>query len=206
MSMGTGIFLSSLILGIIILFIGTKDRWNWKKIILWPLAVVLGLAVLGGVGAFFYSEYKDRPRIQEKFWDITLEDSKADIKFRKGEPRVVEEGLWTYKETGIASNDWAAYQVSFDGDKVWYVLCEGFKCPKIQGMRFDYTLSKISARFGEPSRVAVSGDQLERIYSYDRYHVFFILKRDKVRAYGIFNPAVGFLGYRKDKEESKTDE
>jgi len=38
MTLGLGIFLSLLFLGTIALFIATKDRWNWKKIILWPLA------------------------------------------------------------------------------------------------------------------------------------------------------------------------
>ena len=40
MDVGTGIFLSAIFLGLIALFIGTKDRWKWKKIIL-ILAVAL---------------------------------------------------------------------------------------------------------------------------------------------------------------------
>ena len=49
MSLGLGIFLSSLFLGIIFLFVSTKDRWNWKKILfIWPLCFVLIVGVVGG--------------------------------------------------------------------------------------------------------------------------------------------------------------
>lgn len=40
MTLGEGIFYSSLVLGIIGLSNAAKGRWNWKKIILWPSGVV----------------------------------------------------------------------------------------------------------------------------------------------------------------------
>jgi hypothetical protein len=36
MSIGLGIFLSSVLLGCVTLYIFTRDRWNWTKILLWP--------------------------------------------------------------------------------------------------------------------------------------------------------------------------
>ena len=65
MSLGMGIFLSSLVLGPIVLIIGTKDRWNWKKIILWPFA---GL-ILMVLELWIYNIIEQRPKVQTSFWD-----------------------------------------------------------------------------------------------------------------------------------------
>jgi len=37
MSVGTAIFFSAVLLAFVALYIATKDRWNWKKI-LWPFS------------------------------------------------------------------------------------------------------------------------------------------------------------------------
>ena len=35
MSLEASIFLSAMLVSLVALFIATKDRWNWKKLILW---------------------------------------------------------------------------------------------------------------------------------------------------------------------------
>ena len=32
MSLGTGIFLSALVVSAVVLFLGTKDRWDWPRL------------------------------------------------------------------------------------------------------------------------------------------------------------------------------
>ena len=46
MSTGTGIFLSGLIIGLVMLYGQTKDRWDWKNILKYLLFVILGLVFL----------------------------------------------------------------------------------------------------------------------------------------------------------------
>jgi len=46
MSTGTGIFLSGLIIGLVMLYGQTKDRWNWKNILKYLTFVILGLVFL----------------------------------------------------------------------------------------------------------------------------------------------------------------
>jgi len=53
-TLGTGIFLSSLLLGTILLFWITKDRWRWPRIIYWLAG---GLAAIIG-GLAFYNYYQ----------------------------------------------------------------------------------------------------------------------------------------------------
>lgn len=53
MTLGTGIFLAALFLGIVYLYINTRDRWDWKKIakrfFLGIIALILVLVVGAGV-------------------------------------------------------------------------------------------------------------------------------------------------------------
>jgi hypothetical protein len=37
--LGTAIFLSALVLGVVGLYAVTKDRWNWRKIAFWSLGI-----------------------------------------------------------------------------------------------------------------------------------------------------------------------
>ena len=76
MNLGLSIFLSAVFLGIIVLFIATKDRWNWRRIVLWPIKsaswVVLVLLILGGIGLFVNEVLLNRPKLQTSFWGISL--------------------------------------------------------------------------------------------------------------------------------------
>lgn len=47
MTVGTGIFLSAVFLGIVVLLISTKDKWTWKALFLYPAiaSFVLGLVI-----------------------------------------------------------------------------------------------------------------------------------------------------------------
>lgn len=48
MDIGTGIFLSSLVIGFVLLYNANRDRWNWKKVSIGIFVVValLGVFVL----------------------------------------------------------------------------------------------------------------------------------------------------------------
>src|SRR5439155_10687384 len=132
MSLGLAIFLSALFLGIIALFIATKDRWNWKKLILWPLGISFGLLIFGGIGVYVYSlipyrpEVQDKPKpmVQDTFWDISLNMSKADVKFIKGAPTKTEgEDLWIYEEQSYRGK--SVYTISFKGEKTDFISFTG---------------------------------------------------------------------------------
>jgi hypothetical protein len=87
MSIGDGIFAGAALLACVALYIAAKDRWNWKKLILWPLGiiVVLGSAVAGWVWIRDY--YDQRAQVQTQFWDIALGDTVNDLRFKKGPPK-----------------------------------------------------------------------------------------------------------------------
>lgn len=117
MTLGLGIFLSSLFFGTIALFIATKDRWNWKKIILSLLAILV--VTLGLFYAYFL--YQDMPKIENSFWEIPLNATKADVKFMKGKPSETKDDVWRYIKKDTHGNWETIYIVQFDEDKVWSV-------------------------------------------------------------------------------------
>lgn len=90
MELGTGVFLSAVFLGTVGLFIATKDRWNWKKIFLWPLGIVVGLSVVGGAIAYAYKQYEERPKVLTEFKGIKLGEQFQDAVFRHGKAERLE--------------------------------------------------------------------------------------------------------------------
>lgn len=63
MSVGTGIFLAGALLAVVALYIVTQDRWNWMKIILWPLGVTMTIVT----GFYLYSLIPENQRSRKPF-------------------------------------------------------------------------------------------------------------------------------------------
>jgi len=132
MSLGLGIFLSAVFLGIIALFLATRDRWNWRKIVLRPICAVLVLSILGGIGFYVYN----RPKPQTSFWGISLDSTEADVKFTKGTSADSDENLWVYNQTYSNSDREATVFVRFQDGKVKGVVFSGsgsYREPPLQG-------------------------------------------------------------------------
>jgi len=88
MELGTGIFVSSLFLGTVALFLFTKDRWNWKKVSLYVFGLPFTVILIGGGGYYVYYQYEQRPTAQTEYMGLKLGMSKEDVLARWGLPRV----------------------------------------------------------------------------------------------------------------------
>lgn len=192
MSLGLGILLSSIFLGSVALFIGTKDRWNWKKLTLWPVGIIAGLCV-----AFYaYSLIEDRPKAEHGFWDIPLNARKSDVKFIKGEASEKED-LWRYITRDQNGNWSTAYYVHFEEDKVWAISFYANGSSRweanIQGITIGDKIDVVRRKFGEPSHVSASDNELKRLYMYNLYNVVFELEKNEVVGIGIAKRAPRFV-------------
>lgn len=207
MSFGIAIFLSSLFLGTVTLYIATKDRCNWKKIILLPVAGLILLAC----GLWIYNTIEQRPKVATSLWDIPLGATEGDVKFLKGAPKSVSkdkgEDKWEYLTEDSTLKQWDfIYRIGFNSGKVW--LIEYFASPNrtygpgIQGIDIGDPLVKITQKFGPASQVSASADQVSRVFSFARYQVVFELKENRVIGYGIFDTAIAPKGV--EYGESKT--
>lgn len=199
MELGTGIFLSAVFLGTLALFIFTKDRWNWKKIFLWPLGVIVVLGVVGGSIAYLYQQYEDRPQKLTELWGVSLNDSAEDVKFKKGEPtRILENDHWVYRPYETIEGDYVVY---FKNNRVRSVMYFGpmHNSPSLHGVGHYDSHQELDAKLGPPSYVSRSKDELRRAYSYEKFNVVVHFAAGNMSALGIYDPT---LGPFKFKEES----
>ena len=93
MSIGTGIFLSSLLLAIVILYGITKDRWAWRRIVKRTVLALVGLIFLGALaGAGFYAWEQIPVRLQQqtKYANVRIGMSQDEVNYVKGYPPQVQ--------------------------------------------------------------------------------------------------------------------
>jgi len=153
---------------------------------------------LFGAGVYVYQYISNRPKPQTSFWDISLDSTKSDIKFLKGEP-----------EKDSADDDWYyvkgetyLFRITFRDNKVRFIAYDGdnLHSPSLQGIDIGTKHDGIVNKFGQPSYVSISEDELMRILSYDRYNVFFVLKENAVCNYGIYTNTFGPVKFSKEKK------
>lgn len=192
MTLGTGVFLSSIVLGFIVLYVATKDRWNWKKIVLWSLGALVLTITVGVVGEWGWDKYENRATPLKTFWDIELGMSINDVKFRKGAPTQTfiknGKGILIY-----SFNRDSLYQISFLNDKVKRVEYIGpfWKGPGIKGVAMGNVIDDIQSKYGKPSNISFSKDGLDRVYCFDKYNLVVDLSADGIEWHGMYNVSDG---------------
>jgi hypothetical protein len=206
-SLGVSIFLSTVLLGFIILFTSTKDRWKWKKIILRLIIGLLTLSSILGISFYLYSYIENKPKKQTIFWGISLSSTKEDIKFAKGSPEENKnDNRWIYKiKDSTYSDDYSLYIIQFNDDnKIRYIGFWGndwLSSPYLQGLRLKSKYDEVINKFGPPSYVSRSDDDLKITLSFDKYNVFFAFEQNEVGFSGIYNPTLGPVKFVKEKAQ-----
>lgn len=216
MSVGTGIFLSAIFLGMVALFIATKDRWNWRRIVLRSLLGLVAFTALVGGGFYGWLLYQEerpqKPVAITEFWGVKLSSTKGDIKFYKGTPDYVHVlssdkiEVWVYAETvegkEIAKQGktapWDSYLIGFRDTeirRIAYAGTQSYKGPRLHGITAGDSLETVTRLLGNPSYVSISEDDLTRIVNYETLNTYYELSENKVREYGIINPKFGPAKY-----------
>jgi hypothetical protein len=95
MNLGTGIFLSSSVLAIVLLYGFTKDRWRWRKIVIRTLFSIL-ILVVGSAAVIALANYWDeifpvQVGPQTQYAGLKLGMSPQDVMYVKGYPPTVLE-------------------------------------------------------------------------------------------------------------------
>jgi hypothetical protein len=202
MELGTGIFLSAVFLGTVALFIATKDRWNWKKIFLWPLAIIVGIGIVGGIIVYLYDAYEDRPTKITELWGISLSDSPADVKFKKGEPKErIDQDIWIYRPYETIEGNYVVY---FKNDRVRSVIYFGamYNAPTLKGFSHYDTPQDVETKLGPPFHISRTKDELRRAYSFDNFNVVVHFAHGEMSAIGIYDPNAGAFKFKEEPDET----
>lgn len=208
MTIGDGIFLSAVLLSVVGLFAVTKDRWNWRRIAKWGLLGPIAAFLLLNGGAYLYGYLKDRPTPQNKFGEISLTATPADILFLLGEPNLKDgPDRWIYYAGSVpAARDAAMYLVTFKNGRVRFVLYtasgEQISNPTLMGFDMGTSYERVLEKLGQPSNVSISENKLERMFSYEKFNVFFSFSQGRLVAYGIYQPTSGPMLLRSEAAAS----
>jgi hypothetical protein len=207
MSIGDGIFLSSVLLSIVGLYVATKDRWNWKRIAKWGVALPLVAAATIALGIWGYSAYQERPVAMGDFEGMKLTSTPADIRFLKGEPLAKHstEDQWVYDaHSGSAQPEDAVVLVKFRDGKVRHITYwaneRQIVNPHLLGFSIGSEYDSVIKTLGEPSHISTSANGLNRILSFEKFKVFYDFEQGKVRAFGVFDPSTGPMKYSKESD------
>jgi len=197
MELGTGVFLASIVLGLVYLYVQTKDRWNWKKIILLPLSLI----ALFYVGVFLYEEWDSREethryvitdKAQTEFLSISLGDKVSDVRFKKGTPwgEGRDGDVWMFHDSTVIFKDKKVRAVLYSGECVI--------CNQIFGdLGIGTSYEDLQGKLGEPTSVSSSADQLKRLVSFKKQNLVFFLEQNMVFQYGIYNSKQGPITFSK---------
>lgn len=213
MEIGTGIFVSALLLAVVILYAVTKDRWAWRRIItrtaLVLLAIVLPITLVG-IGYYLWPEKIGR---QTEYAGIRLGISPAEIKYIKGYPPIVygpsESETEDWKpiietkniEKGKSVEDYTEWSytydhyridVTFNSTKTTVIEVTCFsgdqlrRCPTIAGIADGASEQEVIRRFGQADRSKISG--VTKALTYSKIGVLFWLERERVYMIAINDP------------------
>ena len=190
MSASAVVLLSAVIIGIVALYLGTRDHWNWTRL---TRRVILVLMLLvGGVAGWIYWSSRPPTSPVSEFWGISLGASKGDVLFLKGEPsEIIESGAWLY-----APDRSRTYHLLFGNeDEIIRLLVDserGFGgAASLFGIRTGFDSQRLVERLGEPTRVVRLSNDLRRAYLYAHLNSLFILRRGEVVSYGIYDVEAG---------------
>jgi hypothetical protein len=85
MSLGLGIFLSSLLVVSALVYRWNRDRWNWRRIGRWTAGVAC-LLLLAAAGLTLYAWLENQPGPQTEYYGIALGASRDEVTYRLGMP------------------------------------------------------------------------------------------------------------------------
>jgi hypothetical protein len=213
MSLGLGIFLSSLIFAPIALYALTRNSWNWRKIALLSFVGTLVVGVLV-VGLFFVSRYfLSLPSKQTEYAGLRLGMPMDEVIYADGVPDWVyeptTEGEWKGWDRIVETKDlekgkrvqdydrWSftrvgsRIDVDFDKKTNELIAVECYsedkqsRCPLIEGIKDGDSEQDLLSRFGKPSTSKLDG--VSKTIDYLELGVRFILTKQQVYLLGIHN-------------------
>lgn len=185
MAIRIALFVILIMLGFIMLYWATRNKWNWgesAKPMFATMAVLLMLPILMTA----YMVDQNKATVLHSFNDIALGSDKADVMFIKGEPKKIIEGVWLYDDL---VNKFNSTRITFNKqDKVQEISYQGTceYCNRISGMGIGSDLNSLEKKFGHPSQLSLSENGLERRAEFKQFQSFFVLQKNSVISFGIF--------------------
>jgi hypothetical protein len=212
MTTGDGVFAGLLVVGLVWLYVATKDRWRWKRIFI-RACLVLAVPVVGIAAWLGYTKWDEsQARVADGMWDLKLGDSSDDVVLKKGKPSQQEPDkcigdnkqcmLWVYVDGELG------YMVELVAGKVrsiQAITTDGneFRLPGLQGISNYSSPDSVEAKFGKPDVVTSTADKTRQLANFSAYRVVFAYEKNRVVSVGVFDPGLGPLRYIYTADKNK---
>ena len=213
MSTGLGIFLSSLVFALILLYLITRDRWSWWRIAQRLSVGTLIVGVIGVVagGIYVWDRFRPVPK-QTEYAGLRLGMTMDETKYIKGFPsqvykelegerkglrrmialkelekgkKIEDYNLWGYENT--------SYRIDLDFDKNKLIVIRCYsgdkleRCPPVGGIRDGDSEQQVVKKLGQPFAASIEG--VTKKMWYPDVGAFFYLSQETVYILGIKDTA-----------------
>ena len=215
MSIGMGLFLSSLVLSIVILYSVTKDRWRWKvgvkRTFFGFLAIILLSAAAWG-GLYIWKLLPTTITRQDQYAGVRLGMTPDEVMYVKGYPATVlaeevEDPVWKgflinietkNLEKGKRVTDyryWAYDNITvvFNKDRKAVVEVKCYsnnklsRCPSLAGVVDGDSEKEAVRKLGNADAAKIDG--VAKTMRYSKFGIELILTKEQVYHLGIFDPS-----------------
>lgn len=176
MTIGLGIFLAGIVIGLAILLLNPQTR----KLLGFGLGFLLVIVAIGGAGIYFYNKQNDPltkvPETNPKLLGFKSGDSRLDIVYKLGEPSKKIDNWEYFSDEKLA--------VKFEGGFAKLILykCAGLGSEvDLNGIKCGSPASKIQERFKDKAiEYCILGTPTERVYLVPDFNSMYVLKQDSV--------------------------
>lgn len=205
MEIGTGIFFGLLFIGLVWLYVSTRDRWRWKRFFAWCAAIIATLSLgLGGWAGYDHYQ-RSRPRFQDSLWGLRPGMTPEDVVFRKGEPTTKNDRTWIYYDKDSRVANLVLWKNGKAQAIETHITTGGqtYSLPSIPGVSTYDSLEEIEEKLGTPDAVSHSEDSAQRIVNYLRFGLFLTLEKNKLVAVGVLDPKLGPIRFIEEAKKGK---
>jgi outer membrane protein assembly factor BamE (lipoprotein component of BamABCDE complex) len=207
-TLGTGVFLSAGLFGLIYLYQITRDRWSWPKIVLRGSAALASIVGLTALAVFSYSEFESIPRRPNDYADLTIGMTMDQVQYIKGSPSDVldddprggfrmvravkdikaDKKVQDYRSWQFSDATSSRLDVEFDpaSKKLRQIACyssDSYSCPALVGVNDGTDEDTVVKKLGRPSSEKILGPT--KLIEYEPLGVWYYLAKQKVYMLGM---------------------
>ncbi len=188
--MAFAVFFGFVFIGLIYLFVKTRDIWNWKKIVLWFIGILISVVAAFAVVMFVDSFKSFVPETFSRitsYDEITLGDKFNDVEFKKGKLKKIGD-IKDSSDDLYVINDKTALYIDKKNRLVTGLIvgCADYQSTKFNGVGCGDTGDLIQSKFkGDITILCEPEDRKHengplRVYDVPKYGVRYMLQQNKV--------------------------
>jgi hypothetical protein len=208
MTLGTAIFLSSLVLGGVVLYWLTRDRVHWGQLLRWIAVLILICIVAFAVAtAIYLTPFFWRGAVDE-LGGFRIGDTEADILFKNSNYERVCEGQWKGLEAKVyfffERSCETLSRVELNGGSVRSIGRSSYGYDQISWpyrnpLLFGSSLKAIKSDLGKEDFFREHSDR-SRTYVYTRLNLALTLRNDRLISVKVFDPQVHYSSSGEEDE------